>query len=184
MQTSSRRSFMSTAAVAAAASLPGCSAMSPAAASIIKAAPYLPCGGDAELIRLGIEYDRAEAESLALWREWCRCDALWRETVTARGISFKSSEDAVWALHEEVGAAAASNANDAGLDRLDRIRDAIHGIKPTTIAGLAAWAKAARFDATSYFDRAAAPPDRDFKAAAILDFVALIEDMAAQAVRS
>ena len=37
-----RRAFLNTAAVAAAASLPGCTLMSPAAASILKAAPYIP----------------------------------------------------------------------------------------------------------------------------------------------
>jgi hypothetical protein len=40
----SRRSFFATAAVAAAATLPGCSLMTPAAASILKAAPYVPAG--------------------------------------------------------------------------------------------------------------------------------------------
>ncbi|WP_324132336.1 hypothetical protein [Bosea sp. (in: a-proteobacteria)] len=47
MQTSSRRSFMSTAAVAATASLPGCMTMAPAAASIRCAAPYIS-GADSE----------------------------------------------------------------------------------------------------------------------------------------
>lgn len=39
---SSRRAFLNTAAVAAAATLPGCMAVAPAAASICKAAPYIP----------------------------------------------------------------------------------------------------------------------------------------------
>jgi hypothetical protein len=37
-----RRTFLNTAAVAAATSIPGCMAVAPAAASICKAAPYLP----------------------------------------------------------------------------------------------------------------------------------------------
>jgi hypothetical protein len=40
----SRRTFLATTSVAVAASLPGCSLMSPAAASILKAAPYVPAG--------------------------------------------------------------------------------------------------------------------------------------------
>lgn len=170
MQTRSRRAVVATALAGLVA---GCAPVALASTS-----------ADADLIRLGGEFDRAEAELLSLWREWRRCEVLWRETVTARGISIEKSEDAVWAVHEEVGATAASNANDAGIDRLDRIRDAIHEIKPTTIAGLAAWAKAARFDGTSHYEREKAPEDRDFQTAAILDFIEVVEAMAAQAARS
>jgi hypothetical protein len=44
-----RRAFLNTATVAAAASLPGCMVVAPAAASICKAAPYLPAADDAHL---------------------------------------------------------------------------------------------------------------------------------------
>lgn len=171
MQTNSRRAVIATALAGLAA---GCAPIGARAAT----------PADADLIRLGKEFDRAEAEVLSLWREWRRCEALWRETIAARGLSFEKSEAAVWAVHKEVGATAASDANDASLDHLDRIRDAIHAIKPTTIAGLAAWAKAARFDGVSNYERDKAPEDRDFQAAAILDFIDVLEAMAAQAVRS
>ena len=42
-----RRTFLNTAAVAAAASIPGCMAVAPAAASICKAAPYVPAASPA-----------------------------------------------------------------------------------------------------------------------------------------
>jgi hypothetical protein len=44
-----RRTFLNTAAVAAAASIPGCMAVAPAAASICKAAPYVPRTDDPAL---------------------------------------------------------------------------------------------------------------------------------------
>lgn len=179
MQTRSRRAFLNSAAVAAVASLPGCMALAPAAASIRPPEP------DAELIRLGIEFDRAEAAWIPLWREWQRHERLWRETIEARGMSLaEHGADAVQSVFDEAGGNAASDANDEALARLYDLRERMLAIQPTTTAGLAARAKVLRFDGVSPFDREKPAGRRENKDAAILDFVALVEDLAAQAVQS
>lgn len=96
-----------TIAAAVPAMLPGCM-MSPAAASIRKAAPYIPPAGDAELTRLGGEFDR-----------------LLKERDTGGG------SEALW-LRTEAAA------------------DRIMAVPPTTMAGLALWARVMlwRFDPT------------------------------------
>lgn len=72
-----RRAFLASATVAVAASLPGCSLMSPAAASIIKAAPYVP--GSDPLAALIAEYRArlADFHARAETEDW---DALLADT--------------------------------------------------------------------------------------------------------
>lgn len=171
MQTSSRRAVIATALAGLAA---GCAPVALASTS-----------ADADLIRLGEEFDRAEREWIPLWREWQRHERLWRDTIQARGMSFAAhGHDAVMAVFIDAGGDVASEANNAALDRLDTIRDRIKKIKPMTLAGLAVWAKVARFDGTSIHVREKPADQRDTCDAAILDFLTLVEEMAGQAVQS
>lgn len=79
MPMSSRRSFVSTAAVAAAASFSGCSVTAPAAASICRLSPYVPTvdtlpltdAGDAELLKLCAEFHRHTATEAEIFERLC-----------------------------------------------------------------------------------------------------------------
>lgn len=116
--TIARRQFLQSAvasvAVAVPAMLPGF-VMSPAAASILKAAPYVPASGDAELIRLAAQFHAVAAE---------------QEDVVARlgAMPSLSAEDCA--------------AADAEIDRLyvdwAGTSDACYEMAPTTPAGAVA----------------------------------------------
>jgi hypothetical protein len=123
MPASSRRSFLATTSVAVVASLPGCSLMSPAAASILNAAPYMPAEpgkasvSDDILMRLGQAFDQALA----------RHDAR-RARITAGELAPHVLE-----LSQTICEA-----------RADRV---MH-VQPVTLTGLALWARVMlwRFD--------------------------------------
>ena len=53
---------------------PGC-ALAPAAASILKAAPYVPASDDAELLGLSARFHQICAEQEAIWVRCCAMDA-------------------------------------------------------------------------------------------------------------
>lgn len=170
MQTKSRRAFLAGTATTVTAIAAGCAPVALAATS-----------PDAELIRLGAEFDQAEADWIPLWREWQRHERLWRETLDARDMSFTGGNmDAVMAVFDDAGGRVASEANDAALARLDRIAEQIKKLRPTTLAGLSAWAKVARFDGVSIHAREKPANRREHQEAAILDFLGLVEELAVQ----
>lgn len=97
MPMSSRRSFMSSAAIAAAASVSGCALTAPAAAAICRAAPYVPAidipspgaatssieasplastaeaaaSADAKLLELYATFQRLTASNSEAWERYC-----------------------------------------------------------------------------------------------------------------
>lgn len=165
IQTSPRRTVIATALAGLAS---GC-----APAALASTSP------DAELVRLGAEFDRAEGDWIPLWREWQRHERLWRDTIKARGMSFaEHGTDAVMAVFADAGGTAASEANDAALVRLDALASQVQKLRPTTLAGLATWAKVARFKGTSLVDRETLARDRDLDVQAILEFLELVEGLA------
>lgn len=72
-----RRSFLATASVAVAASLPGCTLMSPAAASISKGSPRLPVHDPLAALIAEYRARLAEFQARAATEEW---DALFAAT--------------------------------------------------------------------------------------------------------
>lgn len=163
-----RRALVAGATLVAAAALRNCSA--PAVADTTP---------DADLVRLGDEFDRAHAAWLPRWQEWRRLDDEWRATLKARGMSFHTHGDAaVWAVQSEVGAEAASDANDLALSEVERVADEIRLLRPTTIAGIAAKAKVACFDAVSMHQLVKPENKRDLGPRAILALLAEIEALA------
>lgn len=165
MSALNRRALVTGASVFAAAALRGCS--SPAVAG---PAP------DAELVRLGAEFDRAHAAWLPRWQEWRRLDDEWRATIKARGMSFHThGEAAVWAVQSELGTEAASDANDLVLSQVERLADEIRPLHPTTIAGLAVKAKVACFDAVPIHQLVKPEGGRDHAPQAIITLLAEIE---------
>ncbi|BCB17899.1 hypothetical protein [Bosea sp. ANAM02] len=152
------KSALASAALSAPAMLPGCM-LSPAAAAIRKAAPYIP-GDDAELVTLGRQFDEAHAAWIPRWQEWQRIETEWRVTLDKKGMSFaEHGVDAVCSIFTEMGGDAASDANDTALAAVEAIADQIRTMPATTLAGFAAKAKVVSFDAVpmSQFIR---PDDR------------------------
>lgn len=72
--TVARRQFLQSAAASVAVAVPamppGC-IMSPAAASILKAAPYVPAQDDAELLRLASRFQAVASEQSTAWAVFC-----------------------------------------------------------------------------------------------------------------
>lgn len=169
----SRRSFLHGSAVAAATTIPvavvGCIAN-----------PARAAAADAELIRLGAEFDRVYPSWLAAWREWQRHEDLWERTLHERGMTgARRSTEACLAVFDEIGGRAASDANDALVKRLDDIANAIRAIQPTTLAGLAVWAKAARNDCVPPRDAERAAEERDWDVKCLIGFLDQVEGLAA-----
>lgn len=166
MQTALHRRTILAAAVASMAG--GCAPL-PAAAST---------SPDAEMIRLGQEFARA-------FDEWWKAHWVWRaadrEAVAAlapHGLSGADSTAAFNRAYDASPAGAASAANDAALDRCDALVEAIRAIRPTTLAGLAAYAKVARFHGVTLADLSMPRADLDHGPATILDFLDLVEGLA------
>lgn len=125
MPMSSRRSFVSTATVAAAASVSGCAVTAPAAAAICRAAPYVPAvnapplanavgaaaSSDAELLKLCAEFHRHTATETEIFERLCSQSLSPAETAAA-DAEYKARY-AVWA----------------------DIADACYAIQPSTVAG-------------------------------------------------
>lgn len=99
MPMSSRRSFLSTAAVAAAASASGCAVTAPAAAAICRAAPYVPAVDAPPLVVAGEATVSSDAELLELYETFRRltksdAEAFERYCATPRGTPEARALDA------------------------------------------------------------------------------------------
>jgi len=173
------KSLFGSVALAAPAMMPGC-AVSPAAEAIVKAAPYVPAADDqAELVRLGREFDRAEAVWIPLWREMRRTHDDWMAVAAKRGLTFR--DDGIPALNTvsaEVGAEAASDANDHALTELEGIIDQINAIPPTSLAGLAVHAKVVRHWSVPLAIRERPVSEREEERTELLRFLAHLERLA------
>lgn len=168
MSALNRRALVAGATLVAAAALRGCS--SPAVADTAL---------DAELVRLGAEFDRARAAWLPRWQEWRRLDDEWRATLKARGMSFHTHGDAaVWAVQSEIGAEAASDANDLALSEVERLADEIRPLRASSVAGIAAKAKVACFDAVPMHQLMRPDGERDHGFQSIIALLAEIEALA------
>lgn len=149
------------------------------APAIARAAPAVPATPDAELIRLGHEF----AEALAVWHQ---ANAVWRvadaEAMDALAPSQPITDNkwADWfqAAYDSTPAGPASAENEKRLDVCDAIAAQIRAILPTTLAGLAAHAKVARFDGFSPQVLERKRADLDHPDIAVLGFLDLVEGLA------
>lgn len=132
---------------------------------------------DAELIRLGQEFDQAVAQCLAAHQAWSAAHVRALDLIRAwpagpdAGAAFE-------AAYRQTGAGEASERNDAAVGRCDELAEQIRAIRPTTLAGLAAHAKVARFNGTTVQQRQARRDDLDLETATLLDFLDLVEGLA------
>jgi hypothetical protein len=120
-------------------------AASPAAAGLPQ--NPVPVDVDADLIRLGSEFERLYKEWVPLWRESERTHEAWWTTIEARGLTWKDDIDAIWAVSREVGNEHAANVSNTALDKVNDIAERVRSIEPQTLAGLVVWAKVAKFEA-------------------------------------
>jgi hypothetical protein len=157
-----------------------------AAAAVVTIPPACTVvSDDAELVELGAEFDRVYASLPPLHREANRINAQWRQTILARGMSFAGhGNEACCALHKELGGEKAEDAQQAVLDVLDGLAARIRALRPTSIAGLASWAKAARFDALSLGIMEQKPDDRDWGDKHLVAFFEEVERLALSADRA
>lgn len=163
---------------AVAGPLLGTSLISPAAAAIRKSAPYVP-SDDAALVDLGRQFEEAHAAWIPCWQEWDRIEREWRETLKAKGLSFhEHGEEAILSIFTEMGGDDASDANDKALVLVEDLADLIRELKATTIAGIAAKAKVAAFDAVRMQDLLKPDGKRDHAPQAILTLIGEIEALA------
>lgn len=135
---------------------------------------------DAELIRLGREFAVAAAAFREANSRWRAAD---NAILTAFAPQSRQGGGDDWfasfqRAYEASPAAPALAENDRWLDACDALASQIRAIRPTTLAGLTAHAKVARFEG---FAPAVLERDRvdlDCNDAALLNFLDLVEEFA------
>lgn len=168
-----RRFVLKSAAAAIAVAIPG------TIAGCVLPVIAEPLGSDAELRRLGTEFDQAHAAWIPRWQEWDRIENQWHATLKAKGMSFhEHGEAAILSIWKELGGDDASTANDVALEEIERIADQIRTMRATTIVGIAAKAKVACFDAVPMEQLVRPEADRDHASQAVIGLLAEIEDLA------
>lgn len=159
-------------------------AISPAAASIRRAAPYVPApapfAAEAELVRLGDELRKAVADHVPIWRRWS--DLRKAFELEARRLPASLDTPEGWAAYEalsrRMGEEAASDANDCATEAIDVLCERIHAIQPRTFAGLRSWYGALLWQAIHPREREL-PLDRlNFDRRVLLDFDATLNRLA------
>ena len=164
-----RRSILKSTAAAIAVAIPG--AITGCVPPVIAG----PSGQDAELRRLGAEFDRAHAAWVPRWQEWQRIEREWRSTLDAKGMSFaEHGVDAVCSIFTELGGDDASDANDAALKWVEAVADQIRSLRATTIAGIAVKARVACFDAVPMHQIVKPMDKRDHAPQAVIALLAEI----------
>ncbi|HRO90962.1 MAG TPA: hypothetical protein PLC06_10730 [Promineifilum sp.] len=146
-----RRSLLSSAPVF------GFTAIAP---TTMTAAAALDYGrSDAELIRLGGEFDRLRAEYYPLRDEAHRLHHLWIDTCQARGVRLGS--EAAWVIADEVGVVAADHREEPVQIAFDATVTAILAAPAATLVGLAVKAKVIRLEVLAH---AVEPTEAEYRA--------------------
>ncbi|MDI4657237.1 twin-arginine translocation signal domain-containing protein [Xanthobacter autotrophicus] len=130
---------------------------------------------DAELLRLGAEFEREHVILVHLKKEEKRCKSVFEVERARRGTQ---GWDDLTALHEETGYEAAIDRSSDQFDKLDAITSVIRSIPAQTIAGLAVKVRATAYDChfSLSFDL---PPDQiDWQEGCFLQLVRDVERMA------
>lgn len=133
-------------------------AISPAAISICKAAPYVPgpalaASAEEPLIALGRDHAAAVSVWIDLRREVHRLGDLREDIAEERGVA-PLDHTAIHKIGDEVGYTPIWEAWNELSNKLEQIGDEIRAIPPRSLAGLRAWASAARLPAFSMGCRA------------------------------
>lgn len=134
---------------------------------------------DAELIRLGQELAFAHAAFRQANIIWSAAD---REAMATLAPTSRQGLNDEWLAgfqraYDASPAALALADNDRWLDLCESLAAQIRAIQPTTLAGLAAYAKVARFDGFSPRLLAKDRADLDHDKQSVLDFLDLVEGL-------
>lgn len=114
---------------------------------------------DAELLRLGQEFERLHAAWLPVDAECTRLDELFEEEWGRRGLSIDANLGAWSRLKDEMGFEAALEAEERAFLLIDAVTTKIRETPAKTFAGLAVKARALRFD--THLDTQCDLPPRD-----------------------
>lgn len=177
------------ASVAVPAVVSGC-AISPAAAAICKAAPYVPepaaiaaVSDETELVRLGVELCQAVADHVPIWRRWSALRKVFEREARSIVASLDTPEGlaAYDALSRRTGEEAASDENDRAIEAIDALCERIHAIQPTTFAGLRSWYAAVLWQTIHPWERDTPLDHLTCDRRALLDFDATLIRLASGA---
>lgn len=148
--------------------------------------PLAAAEPDAELLALGVSFSTLLPVYVTAEQEAACLHAEWNQAVASRGIrNWAGIAPAQRRVVDRLGVAtgyyAASDRKNELVEELVRLSAAIREHKPTTIAGLAAWARAAQFEASDHSDPKAAYEASDDSTCQIHELTAHIERMAGEA---
>jgi hypothetical protein len=130
---------------------------------------------DAELIRLGAEFDRLHAEWLSHLLEMQRMEQDFEDEAKRRNLDCRRQFVAWMTLRKETGYEAAICVNDHALDLIDDVVKRIYSSSPATFAGVLLWAKAVRFSVHLGHPRIFPDDDLDPDFVAMKNFIDVIE---------
>ncbi|MEQ1956331.1 hypothetical protein [Mesorhizobium sp. CN2-181] len=136
---------------------------------------------DAELLRLGAEFERQYEAWKPYWRTMHAMGETWQEF--ARSGRFADFMDA-WRTPEGDAYEAAIETNNEKLTRLDELAKRIRAIPPSTLAGLMVHARVCRFDCLPLPKLEEAREDWDWDVECLTGFLEHVERMAGSAVQS
>ena len=138
-------------------------------------------GDDAELVRLGAEFDRLYEDWKPLWREMRReSDAFHTFAQAGKFADYM----AAYRTPEGRRCEAAARRNNRQLDRVEAMANRIRAIQPVSLVGLAVRARVCRFDAC-LLPKIEKPREHwEWDTLCLQDFLADIERMAGKAVQS
>ncbi len=129
-----------------------------AAGAMALAGPALATDGtDAELVRLGAEFDRRCTELVPVTREYNRLHDVARKKWEAKNVPF--NEDVYFAVHDETGANAAALRHEAAFYSLQAVATKIRELPASGFAGLAVKVRVVRFE--NFNDDAFDIPEKD-----------------------
>jgi hypothetical protein len=163
------------------AGLAGTSALSLASSTKSKAVTSA-ASSDAELLKLGEQFDEAYAEWVPLHAEWRKQSELFEAAYKIEPGDQKLEK--YFAALEAHPAGAAGDANDAAIDRCNDLSNAVRAIPATTLAGLAAKARVAKFDCFSPNQFSGPHEDWDWDVKCFADLLSEIERLAGSPVHS
>lgn len=158
----------------------GGAVISPAALSICKAAPYVPepalaASAEEHLVALGRDHAAAVPVWISLRREINRLSDLRDDIAEQRGFT-PFDHDAIFKIGDEIGYSAIWDAWNELSKKLEQIADEIRAIPPRSLAGLRAWASAARF--AGLFDGMPSEREFDYSEQWLLDALDHVERLA------
>lgn len=162
------------------AAVAGASHAACAGVPALGSAAAIPSHPDAELLRLGKEFERRYAAFLPVDAECNRLGDVFEEALERTRLSSMDTNFEFWGqLRIETGFKAAIEAQNKALDDIDAVTTKIRETPAKTFAGLAVKARALRYDTHLSTQCDLPPEDQDWPEQVMNEFVAEIGRFAA-----